>query len=147
VRSPYLKLAIAIFINTIAMYFITYVTIDNLSHFQFNLNRVYRALLMAAPMVLVMLIVMARMFQKQRLNIVLFIAVPLAFIGLFLMVRSQALIHDAQFLRSMIPHHSAAILMCEKSAITDPEIDMLCDQIIETQKKEIGQMEEILKRY
>lgn len=47
----------------------------------------------------------------------------------------------------MIPHHSGAILMCEKASITDPEITALCREIIAAQKKDIAQMEAILARY
>lgn len=146
-HSAYVKLAVAIGINTVVMFFITYVTIDSLAHFHFNLNRVYRALLMAAPMVLVMLAVMAGMFGNRRLNAALFVGITLAFIGLFVMVRQQVLIDDEQFLRSMIPHHSGAILMCQQSTLTDPEIIELCRQIVESQKNEIAQMKEILQRY
>jgi uncharacterized protein (DUF305 family) len=32
----------------------------------------------------------------------------------------------------MIPHHSGAILMCEQSNLTDPEIISLCDEIVQT---------------
>ena len=62
-------------------------------------------------------------------------------------MRTQAVVGDAQFLRSMIPHHSGAILMCEQSAITDPEIVRLCGEIVKTQKEEIAQMQAILARY
>ncbi len=34
----------------------------------------------------------------------------------------QAGIGDKEFLRSMIPHHSGAILMCEQATLTDPEM-------------------------
>ena len=47
----------------------------------------------------------------------------------------------------MIPHHSRAVLMCQESAITDPEVEDLCATIIETQLEEIAQMQEILRRY
>lgn len=47
----------------------------------------------------------------------------------------------------MIPHHSRAILVCEESNITDPEIIELCETIVETQQEEISQMETILDRY
>ena len=46
----------------------------------------------------------------------------------------------------MIPHHSGAILMCEQASITDPEIVKLCRDIVESQKKEIAQMEAILAK-
>jgi uncharacterized protein (DUF305 family) len=51
-----------------------------------------------------------------------------------------------QFLRSMIPHHSSAILMCQQSQLTDPEIIQLCQEIIASQKEEITQMQAILAR-
>lgn len=47
----------------------------------------------------------------------------------------------------MIPHHSRAILVCQESDITDPEIVELCRAIVETQREEIEQMQEILQRY
>jgi uncharacterized protein (DUF305 family) len=46
----------------------------------------------------------------------------------------------------MIPHHSGAILMCERSTITDQEIIELCGEIVQTQEEEIAQMEAILQR-
>ena len=49
-----------------------------------------------------------------------------------------------QFLRAMIPHHSRAILVRKETAITDPEIEQLCDQDISFQQAEIGIMEWML---
>lgn len=54
---------------------------------------------------------------------------------------------NEQFLRSMIPHHSSAILMCDEARITDPEITRLCEQIVRTQREEIAQMRAIMTRY
>jgi uncharacterized protein (DUF305 family) len=47
----------------------------------------------------------------------------------------------------MIPHHSRALLVCQESDITDPEIIDLCDSIVKSQQEEITQMEAILDRY
>jgi len=46
----------------------------------------------------------------------------------------------------MIPHHSRAILVCQESDLSDPEIIELCEAIIQTQREEIRQMEGILER-
>jgi len=54
---------------------------------------------------------------------------------------------NGQFLRSMIPHHSSAIFMCDRASITDPEITALCRQIVESQREEIAQMQQMLTRY
>ena len=61
-------------------------------------------------------------------------------------MREQLGVGDAQFLRSMIPHHSGAILMCEKAKLTDPEVLKLCDNIVAAQNREIAQMQSILQR-
>ena len=145
-ESSYRKLAIAITINTIIMFFLTYVMISSADHFVVNINRIYMALIMAAPMVIVMLLVMRSMFMNKRLNAILLATFGLITILLFILIRTQTPVGDVQFLRSMIPHHSGAILMCEQSTITDPEIIELCDQIVQTQQEEISQMETILQR-
>ena len=47
---------------------------------------------------------------------------------------------DKQFLKSMIPHHAGAILMCNEANIKDPEIKKLCEEIRLSQQREIEQM-------
>jgi uncharacterized protein (DUF305 family) len=54
----------------------------------------------------------------------------IALIACFVLIRQQTMIFDRQFLRSMIPHHAGAILMCERSPIADAEIKSLCQTII-----------------
>jgi uncharacterized protein (DUF305 family) len=49
-------------------------------------------------------------------------------------------VSDKQFLRSMIPHHAGAILMCEQAPIEDAEIKALCKNIVSSQQSEIDQM-------
>jgi CDP-diglyceride synthetase len=146
-KSPYQKLALVISINTVLMFFITYVMIDSIDHFYFNINRIYMALLMAAPMVVLMLLVMRSMYDNKKLNLLLYAAFIGLFILIFSLTRTQTPVGNEQFLRSMIPHHSSAILMCEQSNLTDTEIITLCDEIVQTQIEEIIEMEEILSRY
>jgi uncharacterized protein (DUF305 family) len=129
------------------MFFLTYAQIAELGHLYVNINRMYMALMMVAPMALVMLFVMRSMYENATLNLVLYGAFAGLFIVIFSLSRTQTPVGDEQFLRSMIPHHSSAILMCEESSITDPEIVLLCEQIIESQKEEIAQMKDILARY
>lgn len=45
----------------------------------------------------------------------------------------------------MIPHHSIAILTSERAKISDPRVKDLAEGIIETQKKEIKEMKELIK--
>ena len=70
-------------------------------------------------------------------------------ITLLLVNRSQALISDVSFMKSMIPHHSGALLMCKEASLRDPELRALCygpGGIIESQTREINQMKAILER-
>lgn len=62
-------------------------------------------------------------------------------------MRTQAAIDDEEFLKSMIPHHSGAVLMCREAELSDPEIVALCDQIVASQEREIAQMKSILARF
>ena len=77
-------------------------------------------------------------------------AIGVAAVFVFLLsypaMRTQAGVGDRQFLRSMIPHHSGAILMCEQASLTDPEIVALCRDIVESQQAEIATMQALLAR-
>jgi hypothetical protein len=82
----------------------------------------------------------------DRLNAVILALGAVVLIGSFLLIRQQALISDRQFLRSMIPHHAGAVLMCGEAPIEDPEIKELCKTIISGQQAEIAQMKAKLEQ-
>ncbi|HEX6208644.1 MAG TPA: DUF305 domain-containing protein [Actinomycetota bacterium] len=145
--NSYVKLGIALFLSLIVMFVLTMSMIVTIDHFYFNWSNLWMAIIMVAPMGIIMLAVMGGMFENGRLNLALFAAFAGIFAGAFFLGRAETFVGDEGFLRSMIPHHSRAILVCEEASITDPEIIELCDQIVETQREEIRQMEEILERY
>lgn len=145
--SHYRKLALTLSINAVLMFFITYAMIDTVDHFHVNINRVYMSLMMVAPMAMLMLFVMRSMYTDATLNSILYAVFAVLFMASFALARTQTPVGNEQFLRSMIPHHSSAILMCEQSAITDREILTLCEEIVKAQKEEIAQMKNILQRY
>lgn len=145
-ENHYRHLAIMAVLSFISMYILMYSMVNTISNVYNNFNQFYMAGLMTAPMVLIELIVMKAMFQNKRLNLLIIAVSIAALLGFFLLIRQQTAVGDKQFLRSMIPHHSGAILMCEQSAIQDPEIQTLCEQIIQSQQEEINQMEAILER-
>ncbi|WP_447954402.1 DUF305 domain-containing protein [Sphingopyxis chilensis] len=128
------------------MYLVMFVMIDRLSSFYNNLNMFYMTLMMVSPMVVLMVLAMRDMFPSKRLNTLLLLGSAVAFFGSFALIRTQTTIGDTAFLRSMIPHHSGAILMCEQAKLSDPEVRQLCSGIITGQKSEIDQMKQILKR-
>lgn len=70
-----------------------------------------------------------------------------ALAGFWILTREQHAITETQFLRSMIPHHSGALLMCEKAWVQDPEIKQLCEVIVSSQQAEIDQMKAQLAEF
>lgn len=145
-KSSYRSLALQTAISGAIMYLVMFVMIDRLSSFYNNLNMLYMTLMMVAPMVVLMILAMRDMFPSKRLNTILLVGSAVAFFGSFALIRTQTTIGDTAFLRSMIPHHSGAILMCEQASLSDPEIVSLCRGIIKSQREEIEQMESILAR-
>ncbi len=118
-HHAYRSLAIQTAISGVIMYVVMFVMIDQLSSFYNNLNMFYMTLMMVAPMVVLMIIVMPDMFPSKTLNTALLVGAFLVFVGSFAFIRTQTTIGDTAFLRSMIPHHSGAILMCEQASIKD----------------------------
>ena len=104
------------------------------------------AAIMTAPMLILEIMLMGSMYENKKALQVIFGASTLVLVMFFLFIRQQTYIFDIEFLRSMIPHHSGAILMCEQATLADAELQDLCVSIVEQQKEEIDQMESILTR-
>ncbi|MDQ0768216.1 uncharacterized protein (DUF305 family) [Pseudarthrobacter defluvii] len=121
--------------------------VRSIDHFYFNLSNFWMALLMVAAMAIVMIVGMWAMFKNTKANIAMLVGFAVLFAGVFALGRTETFVGNEQFLKSMIPHHSRAILVCQESDITDPEIVELCDQIVSSQQEEITQMQKILERY
>ena len=146
VRHHYQMLGVNLLVSLIIMYVAMFAMIWTWGEFVQNLNFFYMALVMWAPMGAVMLLTMRSMYPNKMLNRVLYLALGTVFALSLYAIRDQALVGDDQFLRSMIPHHSGAVLMCREAAIHDPEIKRLCEGIIASQSSEIDQMKAIQQR-
>ncbi len=145
-KNAYRSLAIQTIFSGIIMYLVMFVMIDNLGSFYNNLNMVYMTLMMVAPMVVLMVLAMRDMFPSKSANTALLVVSVVIFLGCFVLIRTQTTIGDRAFLRSMIPHHSGAILMCQQAKLSDPEVVRLCGGIIKSQRQEISEMKGILSR-
>ncbi|HWW26479.1 MAG TPA: DUF305 domain-containing protein [Caulobacter sp.] len=145
-HRPYLRLAVMTALSFAAMYILMYAMVDKVSSIRPNLNQAYMAGLMTAPMVVLELLVMSMMYPKSGLNRALVGAGLVLGLVCFVAIRQQWLIGDREFLRSMIPHHSGAILMCGKAPVRDPQIRALCATIIKGQQAEIDQMDAMLAK-
>ena len=145
--SPYMLLAVMIVLSFISMYFLMYAMVDRLENVYSSFNEFYMAGLMTAPMVVIELVLMGAMYKNKKVNTVCLVLGVLAGILFWTLIRQQAAVSDNQFLRSMIPHHAGAILMCQEASIENPEIKALCKGIVSGQQAEIDQMKALLSKH
>ena len=127
-------------LSFISMYILMYMMVDSYANVYPNLNQFYMAGIMTIPMLIIEFFFMRSMYNNTRLNTLIIVCSLAIFVLLIFFIRKQTAISDREFLRSMIPHHGAAILMCEQTSIQDPEIQELCKNIVSAQQSEINFM-------
>lgn len=145
-QLPVNRLLLMAGLHFLLMYALMYAMVDGFPNVLPNLNQVYMAGIMTAPMLLLEVWLMGSMYADKRALAVIAGASALVFVLFFFFIRSQTAIGDKEFLRSMIPHHAGAILMCTQAPIEDDEILQLCQRILASQQEEIEQMKAILDR-
>ena len=124
----------------VVMYATTYMNTFEVSHVQWSETRLFMTLLMGATMAVVMLAFMLGMYRNWKANVAIVVGAIVVFgLGTWL-VRSQTTVQDESYMSAMIPHHSIAILTSERSEIEDMRVCELAVEIIEAQRREIGEM-------
>lgn len=140
----YTRFAAMIVTSTVAMYGMMYLNTYALDHAYWSQTRGWMALYMGAGMAVIMLGYMAGMYQGRGIKLAILLAAALVFVGSVALLRSQRTVDDLAWMRAMIPHHSIAILTSERARISDPRVRELADEIIETQRREIALMQELI---
>ena len=140
----YVKLAWMVALMFVAMYVLMYAMVDRFGNVFNSLNQFYMAALMTGAMVLIELLVMGGMYPDKRLNAAILAISAIVTVASWFGIREQTAIGDDQFLRSMIPHHAGAILMCEEAPLEDARIRQLCREIVQSQQEEIRTMKMLL---
>lgn len=143
--AAYGRLALMMGLSFLAMFALMYAMVDRLPNALVNINQAYMAALMLVPMVALELLLMRHMYTHRMLNLVVLLVALGVGIGCWFGIRQQLAVTDDQFLRSMIPHHASAILMCEQNTLEDPRLQELCAQIVRSQSSEIDLMRNILR--
>lgn len=143
--NRYLRFAAMIATSTVVMFVLMYLNTYALDHVYFSETRAYMALYMGAAMAIVMLLFMLGMYQKRGLNTAILVGSVIVFAVALWLVRSQQTVADVAWMKAMIPHHSIAILTSERAHISDPRVRKLADGIIEAQKREIAEMQALIK--
>ncbi len=142
---PYRTFILMIAVASVLMFCLMYLNTYQVDHIWFSQTRLFMTFIMAGSMALVMLFFMRRMYTNRAANVAIVIGgIGLMTAGLWL-VRSQATVADIAWMEAMIPHHSIAILTSERANISDPRVRELADEIIEAQRREIGEMEALIR--
>lgn len=142
----YKRFGITMFISFFIMYFVMFLNIDKAEHYHTSLTRIYMALLMVSTMAIVMMLMMGKMYPDKKANTLIMVTGAVAFVVVLIGLRTQTPIGYVQYMKAMIPHHSSAIMVSKHANIKDPEVKKLSEQIIQSQEKEIAEMEAILDR-
>jgi cytochrome bd-type quinol oxidase subunit 2 len=146
-KGNYTKFILMLGASFIAMYITMYLNTYQIDHVYFSLTRFYMSCLGIACMAVIMWFFMRKMYQNKKKNIAILLGSLVLFVSALGLVRAQSpIIGDILWMKAMIPHHSIAILTSERADIQDPEVRKLADDIIEAQRKEIGEMKEMIKR-
>lgn len=145
-KNHYPKFFLMLAASFVVMYVVMYLNTYEWDHVYFSLMRFYMTCLMVLPMGLIMLGFMSMMYPKRGLNLFIAGAASMLFVVIYFLMRTQTFVNDTRWMEAMIPHHSIAILTSERATIQDPEVRKLADGIIATQKREIGEMKQMLKR-
>lgn len=145
-QGHYGRLLLMTVLSFMAMYILMYAMVDRLGNVFISVNQFYMAALMTAPMVVLELLLMGSMYKDKKLNAILIGIGVIALLVFWTLIRQQAAVGDRQFLRSMIPHHAGAILMCEEAGLREPEVLQLCEGIVSSQQSEIARMKSMLAK-
>jgi uncharacterized protein (DUF305 family) len=140
----YLRFGGMIAVSVLVMYGLTYLNVFDVGHIWFSQTRIWMALIMGSAMAAIMLAFMWKMYENRSANVGILVVAALVFSASLWLMRSQALVDDAAYMKAMIPHHSIAILTSENAHIRDPRVRELADKIIEAQVREISEMEQLI---
>lgn len=145
-KKKYGKFFAMIATSMIAMFLLMYThSYQIIDHFWFSETRLFMTIIMGGAMIIIMLFYMLNMYKSKKVNIAIFGLGALMIFGAIWLVRSQVTVTDTDYMEGMIPHHSIAILTSERAKIKDIRVRKLADKIIKTQRKEIMEMEWLIK--
>lgn len=145
-NDTYPKFLIMLGASFVIMYSVMFLNVAAAEHIHVSLTRTYMALLIVAPMALLMMLMMGHMYPNEARDRVIMGTGTLVFVAALVVLRVQVPIGDKQYMKAMIPHHSSAILTSGEATLKDPEVQELAKSIVEAQKREVAQMEAILAR-
>jgi len=125
----------------LTQYFIMSWVMDNsIVDFTNSLGKIYLSFLMGLTMVF------SQIFMDTNINLLFYIILFIFILIFIYLYRTQTFIGDKEYLSDMIEHHSMALLTSDQilQKTKNSKIKKLANQIMETQKKEIKEMKDLL---
>lgn len=146
-NSNYFKFIGMLMASFFVMYAVMFLNVNDMEHIYLSVTRLYMTILMICPMAIIMVLFMPNMYPRKRANMMIYMGSALIFVLAFTFLRNQTFVSDKQYMKAMIPHHSSAILTSSRADIKDPQVRMLADSIIKSQREEIQLMRSALERF
>jgi hypothetical protein len=143
-HASYGRFAAMLLTSTAVMLALMYSMVYRFEHLRWSQTRTWMALYMGAAMTIIMLAFMLGMYANKRRNAMIFGGAALVFVGGLYLARSQRTVGDVAWMKAMIPHHSIALTTSSNARLADPRVRRLAEQIIESQTREIAEMEALI---
>ena len=99
-QHHYMMLALNLALSLVIMYIAMFAMISSWGEFVQNINFFYMALVMWAPMAIIMLLTMKSMYMNDKLNVALHVAFAAILVLSLIGIRAQGLVGDRQFAQS-----------------------------------------------
>ena len=147
-----MKITHTMVVMFVGSFFIQYflmppIMVNNRLYITNNIGKAYLATIMGLLMVLLEVMMHDQQYKVLSHNYYIILGVLLAlFVYLY---RAQVAIKDKQYLEAMIEHHSMGIFTSEEILKKTDSYDVtkLAKNIIQQQKDEIREMQELVKKY
>ncbi len=144
-QGNYLTFAAMIATSTVVMFGVMYLSVNQFSDVRWSETNFYMTLMMGATMAVIMLGFMHTMYRNTKVNAAIYLGSVVVFLVMLYLVRSHTTVQDVSYMRTMIPHHSMAILSSEHAELEDVRVRALADGIIESQRREIKEMDWLIQ--
>ncbi|RTL87802.1 MAG: DUF305 domain-containing protein [Hyphomicrobiales bacterium] len=141
---PYARFAVMIAVATILIFCVSYLDVYQADHLWFSAGRVWMAVAAGAAVAVVIILFSPDIYRSGPANSVIVAAAVAVFAAAAWLVRTQDGVHEVEFMRAMIPHHSAAILVAERAHLRDPRVRELARRIATDQTQQIAEMKQLV---
>ncbi|MDJ1506150.1 DUF305 domain-containing protein [Cytophagaceae bacterium BD1B2-1] len=143
--NTYQRFLLMLAIAFCVVYMVLYLDVDNTDHIFLSMPHFYRTLLIVSPMAILILLMVPKTYTSMKMNNIIMGASGVVFLVSLIFLQNQTFMKDTQYLKAMIPHHSAAIMTSKTVTIKDPRVIKLSQQILHSQEDQLDQMKKLLK--